>query len=116
MARVDIAAQAVTDAGLNITDMTVTTMATGATNGVMVPYTPGTKLLLRNQTAGAAVYTIKVPTPTVFSAHSITVPDKTVTVAAGKDVIHKLEAVFRQSDDKVYVDCDVAARIAAIIP
>lgn len=116
MARTDITAQAVPDAGLNITDMTMTTMSTGASNGVMVPYDPGTKLLLRNGTGGAAVYTIKVPTPSSYGDHSITIPDKTVNLATAKDMVYKLDAIFKQSDGKVYIDCDVAAKIAAITP
>lgn len=116
MARSDISAQAVADTGLNITDMTMTTMSTGSGNGVMVAYDPAVKLLLRNSTGGAAAYTIKVPTPASYSAQSITIPDKTVTLATGKDMIYKLEAIFKQSDGKVYIDCDVAAKIAAITP
>lgn len=116
MSRVDITAQAVADAGLNITDMTMTTMSTGAGNGVMVPYDPTTKLLLRNSTGGAAVYTVKVPTPTSYSNFSITIPDRTISLATGKDMIVKLDPVFKQSDSKVYIDCDVAGKIAAITP
>ncbi|MCL4295670.1 MAG: hypothetical protein KJ077_08080 [Anaerolineae bacterium] len=116
MARSNISAQAVGDAGLNITDMTMTTMSAGANNGVMVPYSPANKLLLRNGTGGDAVYTIKVPTPGAYSGKGVTIPDVTVTLATGKDMIYKLSPLFKQSDDKVYVDCDVAAKIAAITP
>ena len=40
--------------GKNVTDMTVDTLATGADNGVEVPYVQGSHLLLRNDTSGPA--------------------------------------------------------------
>ena len=40
--------------GKNLTDMTVDTLATGADNGVEVPYVHGSHLLLRNDMGGSA--------------------------------------------------------------
>ncbi len=115
MARSDISTESVpADTGLNLTDMSTTAMTAGADNGVMVAYDPGTKLLLRNDQAGAAVYTIKVPNPSAYGNKGVTVPDATVNVAASKDVLYPLSSIFKQSDGKVYIDCDVTAQIAAI--
>lgn len=102
------------DTGLNLTDAAVETMSTGAGNGVEVPYAGNKKVLLRNDSGGAATYTFKVPTPSNYSAIGATVPDIDVEVANGKDVLMPLAAVMQQSDDKVYIDCDVAGKIAAI--
>ena len=116
MARVALSSgiQTIPATGLNLTDMTTDNMATGAGNGVEVPYQQGTYLLLRNDTAGSAAYTIKVPTPAGMSARGITVPDVTVNVSASKDVLYPVDALFRQAGDLVYVDCDVAANIGCI--
>jgi len=116
MARVALSSgvRTVPATGLNLTDMTTQTMVAGADNGVEVPYQQGTYLLLRNDTAGAAAYTIKVPTPAGMSARGITVPDVTVNVAVAKDMLYPVDALFRQSGDLVYVDCEQAAKIACI--
>ena len=106
--------QTIPATGLNVTDMTVQTLSTGAGNGVEVPYQQATYLLLRNDTDGAAAFTLKVPTSTGMSARGITVPDVTVNVADGKDVLYPVDAIFRQSGDELYVDCDVAGKVACI--
>jgi hypothetical protein len=89
-------------------------MTAGATNGVMVPYTANTKIILRNDSGGDAVYTFKVPQETKYSGKGVTVPDAAVTLATGKIMIYPLSSIFKQSDEKVYIDCDVAGKIAAI--
>ena len=49
-----------------------------------------------------------------MSARGITVPDVTVVVDTPDDVLYPVDAMFRQSGDLVYVDCDVAANIGCI--
>ena len=100
--------------GKNVTDMTVDTLATGAGNGVEVPYTQGAHLLLQNDTGGSAAFTVKVPTPTGMDARGITVPDITITVAVGKDWLYPLDGILRQTGDLVYVDCDVAGKVGLL--
>ena len=60
--------QTIPATGLNITDMTVQTLSTGAGNGVEVPYQLGTYLLLRNDTGGSAAFTLKVYRLLVFGS------------------------------------------------
>lgn len=112
MTRAAITAVTVSDNGYNLTDSaSFATLGTGAGNGVSFEYSQRDLLVLKNGTGGSAVYTIKVPTPTAFSERGLTVPDETVTVATGKTWLYPMSAIFKQSDDAVYVDCDVAASI-----
>lgn len=114
MARTPIARTAIAVTGTNLTDATYTTMATGAGNGVEVPYHAGDVVVLSNATGGPAVYTIKIAQPAAYSALSLTVPDLAVTVATGKSWVIQLESIFRQSDSDLYVDCDVAGKILVL--
>lgn len=100
--------------GLNLTDAATQTMVLGADNGIETPYVPGADILLRNDTGGAAVYTVEVPTPTEQANIGLTTPDKTVSVATAKDVLLPMAAAYKQSDGNIYIDCDVAAKIAVI--
>jgi hypothetical protein len=115
MSRVAISAVAITETGYNLTDSaSFTTMGTGVGNGVEITYDPGYILVLKNATGGNAVYTFKVPQPAAFAAKGITVPDVDVTVATAKSWLYPLAGIFRQTDGKVYVDCDVAANILVL--
>lgn len=114
MARTNITAQALANSGLNLTDATYSTLGTGANNGVTFDYDASEVVVLKNPTGGAAVFTFKVPTPANYSAKGITVPDVTVTVAASKTWVYPLSPIFKQSDDKVYLDCDVAGQVLIV--
>jgi hypothetical protein len=114
MARTNITAQVLGNNGLNLTDATYSTLETGAGNGVTFDYDASALVVLKNATGGAAVYTFKVPTPAAFAAKSLTVPDVTVTLATGKTQVYPLSAIFKQSDEKVYVDCDVAGQLLVL--
>lgn len=119
MARTAITPVAIPDAGYNLTDSAgFTALSTGAGNGVEIPLDyvrQRVRLVLKNTTGGAAVYTIKVPAPAEYSAKAATIQDVTVTVAAGKTWLYELTGIFKQSDDAVYVDCDVAGSVLPII-
>lgn len=114
MARATITRTAVPDTGLNLTDASYATLATGAGNGVEVPYREADLLVLKNATGGAAVFTLKVKQPAQYSGQSITVPDKTVTVATGKTWVYPTATIFRQTDGDIYIDCDVAGNVLAL--
>lgn len=114
MARTPIARTAIPVAGLNLSDAALTVMATGAGNGVEIPYRAGDVLVLNNVTGGAAVFTFKTVQPTTYSVHSITVPDKSYTVATTKIWVVALDAIWKQADGDLYVDCDVAAKIGVL--
>ena len=112
MTRAAIVSVAISETGYNLTDSAAfATMGTGAGNGVSFTYSAASIIVLKNTTAGAAVYTFKVPAATAYSAKGVTLPDVTVTLAAGKSWLYRPSGIFKQSDDKVYVDCDVAGSI-----
>ena len=111
MARTTITRTALPAASLNITDATFATLATGAGNGIEVPFREGDVLFLKNTTGGAATFTVKVRQPGQYTTLGITVPDESFTVAAGKTHLVPLAQVFKQTDGDVYVDCDVAGSV-----
>lgn len=113
MARTPITATAVPHTGLNITDASFATLGAGANNGVTFPYDSNIRIILKNDTGGAATFTIKIPTPTTYSDIGVTVPDMTVSVANGKMYEFKGVSlnVGRQSDGSIYIDCNVAGKV-----
>ncbi len=111
MARAAITATPIPATGLNITDATYATLGTGTGNGVSVPYDGNTRIVLKNDTGGAASFTVKVPTPTSYTDIGVTFPDMTVAVANGKTWEFKPAAVWRQADGAIYIDCNVAGKV-----
>ena len=111
MARAAIAATPIPATGLNITDATYATMGTGAGNGVSVSYDGNTRIVLKNDTGGAATFTVKIATPTSYSDIGVTFPDMSIAVANGKTWEFKPPAVWRQADGNVYIDCNVAGKV-----
>jgi hypothetical protein len=110
MARTAITATAIPATGLNLTDATYATLGTGAGNGVSIVYDGNTRIVLKNDTGGAATFTIKVPTPASYTDIGVTFPDMSVSVANGKTYEFKPAAVWRQSDGSIYIDCNVAGK------
>ena len=111
MARTTITATAIPATGLNLTDATYATLGTGAGNGVAFPHDGNQRIILKNDTGGAATFTIKVPTPASYTDIGVTFPDMTVAVANGKTHEFKPAAVWRQSDGAIYIDCNVAGKV-----
>ncbi len=117
MARTAITATDLTKTGYNLTDSTgFTTLSAGSGNGITVTFDANDVLILKNDTGGAAVFTLKVPGETKYADKGITVPDETVPVANGKTWIYQLTGIFKQSDGKVYIDCDVAGKLLVLSP
>jgi len=114
MARVPITRTTVPETGLNLTDATFATLATGVDNGVEVPYGEDDLIALKNDTGGAAVYTIKVAQPTKYSGQSLVIPDKSVSVATGKTLLYPTAAIYRQTNGNLFIDCDVAGKVLAL--
>jgi hypothetical protein len=115
MARSALNAVSLPTTGYNVTDSAdFAVMATGANNGKEIVYNGAVRILLKNTTGGAAVFTIKVPTPAQYTAIGLTLSDMTVTVAAGKTWELKPHAAMKQADGKIYIDCDVAASILVL--
>jgi len=117
MARTSIAATDLSKTGYNLSDSTdFTTLSSGSGNGITVNFDPDDILVLKNDTGGSAVFTLKVPGESKYSDKGITVPDETVTVADGKTWIYQVTGIFKQSDGKVYIDCDVAGKVLILSP
>lgn len=115
MARAQLNAVTLPDAGYNLTDSAAfAVLSTGAGNGKEITYDASTRIILKNTTGGAAVFTIKLPTPAELSGLGATVPDMTVTVAAAKEWVLKPAAAMRQADGDIYIDCDVAGSILVL--
>lgn len=115
MTRETIAAVAVPVGGYNVTDSTdFETLATGAGNGVVFPHNNDYRIILKNDTGGAATFTIKIPTPQNLADLSLTVPDFTVSVANGKTYELKGLSQFRQQDGNVYIDCSAAGKVLVL--
>lgn len=115
MARSALAATVLTDTGYNLTDSAdFVALSTGAGNGKEITYDPAARIILKNTTGGAAAYTVKIPTPAQYTAIGITLSDMTVTVAAAKTWELKPHAAMRQTDGKIYIDCDVAASLLVL--
>lgn len=117
MARTAITPTDLTKTGYNLTDSTgFTTLSAGAGNGITVMFDPKDILVLKNDTGGPAVFTLKVPGETKYSDKSTVVPDVTVTVANGKTWVYQLTNIFKQADGLVYIDCDVAGKVLVLSP
>jgi hypothetical protein len=106
MARVDLAVQDATDAGLAAT---YSAFATGANNGFQT--NPNSLLHIKNATGGTATFTVITPGAPGGNA----IADKTFTIATANDRFYTFtNPVYTESDNKVYIDCDVAATIASL--
>jgi len=117
MARALITPVALTKTGYNLSDSSdFTVMGTGAGNGVQFAFDSHDFIVLKNGTGGDAVYTFKILPETKYSDFGVTLPDDTITVATTKTWVRPLSVIFRQTDGKVYVDCDVAASILVLSP
>lgn len=101
--------------GYNLTDSAdFTTLVSGAGNGVTFGFSSSDIVVLKNDTAGSAVYTFKVRVPTEWSTYGVTATDPTITVAAGKTVLVKLADIFKDSSGNVTIECDVAAKVLVL--
>ncbi len=116
MARSALAPVSIPTTGYNVTDSAAfAALTAGANNGKIIDYDAAARILLKNTTGGAAVYTIKMATPAPYSALGVTISDMTVTVAAGKTWELKPHAAMLQADGKIYIDCDVAGSILVLV-
>lgn len=115
MAVTDITKEAVGLDGYNLTDSDdFQATGLGDGNGVQFPHDSRILLVLKNDTGGAAEFTLKLKSFEGLAALSITPDDHTIEVADGKTHVVKLDDVFKNSDGNVVVECDVAGEVLAI--
>lgn len=101
--------------GYNLTDSTdFETMATGVGSGVSFTYDSKDLVVVKAPTGSAAAFTLVLPTLTRVTAVGGSVTNPTVAVAAGKTHVLQLSSVVKQTNGKVYIDCDVAAEIMVL--
>jgi hypothetical protein len=106
---------AISSNGYNLTDSSdFEVLSTGSGNGVDFAYDSKDVVILKNTTGGAATFTIVLPSFTQITGVGGSVTDPTVTVAAGKTHILQVPSVCKQSDGKIYIDCDVAGSVLVL--
>lgn len=117
MAAAALTATSVAAGGYNLTDSSdFTTLVSGAGNGVTFDYDGRDVIILKNDTGGTAVFTIKVPTPSAYSG-IVTVGDETVSVANNKTYLNPVLAIFKNvSTGKIIIECDVAGKVLVARP
>jgi len=102
-------------AGYNLTDSAdFSTLVAGAGNGVRFAWTDSLLVVLKNDTAGAAVFTLKLPVPAAISAYGGTITNPTNSVAAAKTELMRLDSQFRDANAEVTIECDVAAKVLVL--
>lgn len=115
MAAVTITPTTITN-GYNLTDSAdFSTLVAGAGNGVTFSYTKPGLIVLKNDTGGAAVFTIKSRTVTELSEAGLTTPDSTVNVANNKTYVLPVEAIYNGAGNKITIECDVAGKVLPLI-
>jgi hypothetical protein len=97
--------------GNDLSAATFKTLTLGANNGVYWTYAATDLIVLKNDTGGAAVYTLDLTTPAAYTALGISVTDPTITLADGKTVILRVIELFRDANRRINIDCDVAAKL-----
>ncbi len=116
MARSALAPVSIPATGYNLTDSAAFAALTpGANNGKIIDYDASARIVLKNTTGGAAVYTIKMTTPSPYTTLGLSISDMAITVAAGKTWELKPHAAMLQADGKIYIDCDVAGSILVLV-
>lgn len=111
MARTTITATDLPKTGLNLTDASFTTMATGSNNGVKFEFNNRNFVILKNDTGGAATFTLIVTAPASLSAVGVTPSNQTIVVADGKTYLLVPGQALLDADRNINIDCDVAGKI-----
>lgn len=110
-------ALAETNAGYNLTDSAdFNTLVAGAGNGVTFDYGANDVVVLKNDTAGAAVFTLKIVVVAGYTSYGAGVTNPTRSVAAGKTYLMRLDANFKDASNKVTIECDIAGKVLVVEP
>ena len=112
MAAVALTAVSVPKTGYNLTDSAgFTTLVAGSGNGASFDYQSNRVLILKNDTGGAAVFTVKITQPAAYTALGITIPSPTITVATGKTWLVTPDQLMAPSGlSTITIECDVAGK------
>jgi hypothetical protein len=95
----------------NLTDSAdFETMTSGAGNGHTFSYRADRIVILKNDSGASRDYTVKMPTPGVYSAAGYTLADATVTVATGKSYVWRPAEVYA-SGGTITIECNGAGKL-----
>jgi hypothetical protein len=113
MAYTPITAQAVPSAGVDLTSLTLTTIPTGAGNGLSIPADPSLTLVLQNTTGAPVNATLK----TNFTVDGVALGDKTHAVPAnGFRLVGRLSPeVYTATDGLFHVEAAATGLKLAIV-
>lgn len=100
--------------GVNLTDLSYTALTLGANNGKTWAHLESDLIVLSNETAGDAVYTFVLTTPSAYSQFGGSLASGTITLAAGVKQIVRVNDVVKDATGLINVDCDVAGKIAVL--
>jgi hypothetical protein len=115
MARVATTIRALTKPGHNFTDdSNFETLATGTDNGRTIVQSACDLIFLKNDTGGAAVFTVKAQASDAETAAGIVPADNTISVATAKSYTLEPSAVLADANGLINIDCDVAAELLAV--
>jgi hypothetical protein len=101
--------------GVNLTDATFQTLVAGASNGATFALLVHDVIILKNDTAGAGIFTFSIPVPSSISSYGGTLTSPTITVAAGKTVALRIDEVFKDiTTGLVTITCDIAGKLLVL--
>lgn len=114
MAAVTILPVTMTPSGYNLTDSAAfSTLVAGGGNGINCLVSAGT-IVLKNDSGGAAVFTIKTAPQAQLTALGLTTPNLTIAVANGKTYVLPLASQMLILS-YITIECDVAGKVLILI-
>ena len=100
--------------GYNLASISFVATGVGAGNGRYWSHLQSDVVLLKNDTGGAAVFTIVFTAPSEYTRFGMTIASPTVTVADGKTVALRLGELLQDTSQQILLDCDVAGKVAVL--
>lgn len=109
MARTALTPQNVVSGGLAVS------YASGDnTNGMSVPWSPRTFLVLKNTTGGAVVYTF--PNPSIVDGQAVASKTVSVPATTGERIVGPFPGSYAQADGSLYLDiAATGTTVAALV-
>ena len=102
------------DGSSTLAGISYTTLVSGAGAGVFFTYDTTKFILLKNDSGGAAVFTVLLKDYEDLDDIGATPDDMTIAVADGSTHMLPMSAPFRNSSGQVTIECDVAGEVAVI--
>lgn len=100
--------------GIDLAAAIYTALTPGSNNGKTWAHANSDVILLKNGTAGDAVYTFVLTTPTAYSTVGGSLSSGTITIGTGVTQILRVTDVLKDANGLVNVDCDVAGSVSVL--